>query len=108
MQDLLNGSSYLATARAAQGLADLLKNSRPDSRTQIEELQCIVTHAHARLQELKQQAKDAEKASLSNGRPSMPNPSISSEVAAALTDLEAAYQSLLALKHPCHHTESAS
>lgn len=68
---------YCATARAAHGLADLLKRVRPQMRPEVEQLQFIVTHAHKRIDEAHS----------------------SPEIAAAWNDLDAAYRTLQQLKH---------
>lgn len=68
---------YCATARAAHDLADLLKRVRPNVRPEVEKLQCIVVHAHKRMDEAKS----------------------SPEIASAWNDLDAAYRTLHVLKH---------
>ena len=69
---------YLSTARAAHDMADLLKRVRPELRGDVAVLQCIVTHSHQRL--------DEENIS-------------STEIAEAWSNLSAAYQALLDMKH---------
>ena len=68
---------YCATARMAHDLADAIKRKRPAVRPEIEQLQCIVTRAHKRLDEA----------------------TTSAEIVCAWCDLNAAYHALHELKH---------
>ena len=68
---------YCATARAAHDLAAVIKRKRPAVRPEVEQLQCIITRAHKRLDEAK----------------------TSSEIADAWCDLNAAYHALRELRH---------
>ena len=72
-----NSFPYRSRARAAHDLADLLKRVRPDVRSEVEQLQCIVMRAHLRLEE-------------ANSSP---------EIACAWCDLNAAFHALHDLKH---------
>ena len=107
MHSLLNASAYGSTVRAAHGLVDLLKKSRPDCRPQVEELQAIVTRAHSKLHELDQLAQAEESQCRCEGRDPTPNPSLDCEAATALTDLEAAHRSLRDLTHPAKRRVTA-
>ena len=71
-----NSFPYRTTARAAHDLADLLKRVRPQTRPEVEQLQCIVVRAHRRLDGAK----------------------TSPEIADAWCDLHAAFQTLNDLK----------
>ena len=53
MRNQLELSSYAATARSAQKLAEMLKRARPHLKEQVGELQVSVTRAHQKLHELR-------------------------------------------------------
>ncbi|RYX83867.1 hypothetical protein EON83_13055 [bacterium] len=98
MQNLLNSSCYCSTVRVAQGLADILKRTRPHLTPQVEELQASVTQAHAKLHKLSQISHAGAVLSDHEGQKIVRNPARFLEARAALAELGTAYQSLRDLK----------
>ena len=99
MQYLVESESYLRTVRNAHDLAELLKKLRPGVRAEVEQLQRIVTAAHVQLDALSQLSKETAILCEQERREHIPSSRHTGDIAAALNNLQAAYQTLGDLKH---------
>ena len=94
-----NPRAYCARVRQAHALAELLKRVKPELIEKVSELQCIVTQAHQKLEELDRQEQMIESLDAGDARKTVLPQTFTGERTAALAELQNAYQRLQNLKH---------
>ncbi len=95
---------YQELVREAHDLAELLKQTRPNFRDEIHELQAIVRRAHLELDGLQELTVIVLESAEESGRPPALNHMHYCHEAAALNNLRAALESLGLLMHlPDHY-----